>query len=64
MTATTYRSKPLYQARDIDLELMQLRKNLEDAVWEDNEELEKALRRQIDRLDMLKRTGELYDVNF
>jgi hypothetical protein len=64
MTATTSRSNPLYQARDIELELSQLRKKLDDAVWEDNEELEKALRRQIERLEMLKRAGELYDVNF
>ena len=64
MTATTYRSKPLYQARDIELELMQLRKKFDDAVWEENDELESALRRQIDRLEMLKRSGELYDVNF
>lgn len=63
MTATTSPSRPLYQARDIELELSQLRKSLDDAVWENNEELESALRRQIDRLEMLKRAGELYDVD-
>lgn len=64
MTATTSRSNPLYVARDIELELTNLKNKLHDAVWEENEELESALRRQVDRLEMLKRMGELYDVNF
>lgn len=64
MTATTSRSNPLYAARDIELELANLRGRLHDAVWEENEELQGVLQRQIDRLEMQKRMGELYDVNF
>lgn len=64
MMATQSRSKPLYAARDIELELSNLKSRLHDAVWEENEELQGALRRQIERLEMLKNMGELYDVNF
>lgn len=64
MTATQSRSEPAYVAKDIAFELEKLHAKLHDAVWDEDEELQKALRRQIDRLEMLKRMGELYDVNF
>lgn len=64
MMATQSHSKPIYVARDIDLELINLKSKLHDAVWNEDEELQKALRRQIERLEMQKRMGELYDVNF
>lgn len=64
MMATQSHFKPIYVARDIDLELINLKSKLHDAVWNEDEELQKALRRQIERLEMQKRMGELYDVNF
>lgn len=50
--------------RDIERELKYAKSKLNDAIWEENEELQKALKRQILRLEMLRELGERYDVDF
>ena len=52
------------EATDIETELRRAKEKLNDAVWEENEELQKALKRQIIRLEVLKEIGERVDVNY
>jgi hypothetical protein len=51
------------QPRDIERELRKARDKLVDAIWDEDEEMQKALKRQILRLEMLKELGERYDVD-
>ena len=49
--------------REVERELKKARNQLNDAIWEEDEELKKALHRQILRLEILKELGERYDVD-
>lgn len=49
--------------RLIDVELKVARDKLHNAIWGEDEELQAALRRQIERLEFLKAMGERYDVD-
>lgn len=62
--ATQSLSKNPPPVRDIERELKYAKSKLNDAVWEEDEELQKALKRQILRLEMLRELGERYDVDF
>ena len=50
--------------REVERELRKARDQLNDALWDSNEELKEALLRQIKRLELLKEVGEKYDVDF
>lgn len=50
--------------REVERELKKARNQLNDALWDSNEELKEALLRQIKRLELLKEVGERYDVDF
>jgi len=50
--------------RDVERELRHAKEKLNDAIWEEDEELQKALKRQILRLEMLRELGERYDLDF
>ena len=50
--------------REVERELRKARDQLNDALWDSNEELKEALLRQIKRLELLKEVGEKYDVEF
>ena len=50
--------------REVERELRKARDQLNDALWDSNEELKEALLRQIKRLELLKEVGEKYDTDF
>ena len=50
--------------REVERELRKARDQLNDALWNSDEELKEALLRQIKRLELLKEVGEKYDVEF
>ena len=47
---------------EIDTSLRHAKRLLVDAEWNGDEEAEKSLRREIERLEMLKSYGETHDV--
>lgn len=61
MATTSPSSAPA--VRDIERELRYAKSQLHDAFWEENEEMQRALQRQIDRLEMLLSLGERYDID-
>ena len=61
--ATTSLSNATPPVRDIERELKYARSKLNDAIWEENEEVQAALKRQILRLEILRELGERYDVD-
>ena len=54
----------ILKAREIERELRKARDKLQDAIWDENEELKNALHREIKRLESMKAVGELYDVDY
>jgi hypothetical protein len=50
--------------REVERELRKARDQLNDALWNSDEELKEALLRQIKRLELLKEVGEKYDTDF
>ena len=61
--ATTSPSNTQPAVRDIERELKYAKSKLNDAIWEENEEMQAALKRQILRLEILRELGERYDVD-
>ena len=58
-------SLPKYPTvREVERELRKARDQLNDALWNSDDELKEALLRQIKRLELLKEVGEKYDVEF
>jgi hypothetical protein len=49
--------------RSIELELTQLRRALNDALWDQNVILAFAIQSKIERLEMLQSYGETHDVD-
>jgi len=49
--------------RSIELELIQLRSALNDALWDQNVILAFAIQCKIERLEMLQSMGETHDVD-
>jgi len=56
-------SNSIPPVRDIERELRYAKSKLNDAIWEENEEVQAALKRQILRLEILRELGERYDVD-
>ena len=66
----------LLKAREIERELRKARDKLQDAIWDEDEELKNALHREVKRLESMKAAalcelrrsdaavGELYDVDY
>lgn len=63
MTQSPFDLKKYPPVREIERELKKARNQLNDAIWEEDEELKKALHRQILRLELLKELNERYDVD-
>lgn len=61
MTSHSELIKPNYE---IHVELRKAQNKLQDAIWEENEELQQALKRQIQRLQVMKDLGEKYEYRF
>lgn len=61
--ATASLSNSIPPVRDIERELRYAKSKLNDAIWEENEEVQAALKRQILRLEILRELGERYDVD-
>ena len=53
--------KPNYE---IHVELKKAQSKLQDAIWDEDEELQEALKRQIKRLQVMKDLGEKYEYRF
>jgi hypothetical protein len=49
--------------RDIERELKYAKSKLHDAIFDEDEEAQAALKRQILRLEILRELGERYDVD-
>ena len=54
-------AKPVYE---ILAELKKARCKLQDAIWEEDEEAQAALRREIERLEIKISLGETYEYRF
>ena len=54
----------LLKTREIERELRKARDKLQDAIWDEDDELKNALHREIKRLESMKAVGELYDVDY
>lgn len=54
-------AKPVYE---ISSELRKARCKLQDAIWEEDEEAQAALRREIERLEIKISLGETYEYRF
>jgi len=63
VTKFPFKDIKLREPREIERELKIARNKLHDAIWNEDEELKKALHRQILRLEMLRELGERYDVD-
>lgn len=61
MTSHSDLIKPSYE---IHTELKKAQIKLQDAIWEEDEELQEALKRQISRLQVMKDLGEKYEYKF
>ena len=63
--AMTYHSESsvLKHPVEVDRALRYAKEKMHDAIWDEDEETQKALQRQIDRLEILKSVGERYDVD-
>lgn len=61
--SNSFHSVKLKEPREIERELKIARNKLQDAIWDEDEELKKALHRQILRLEMLRELGERYEVD-
>jgi hypothetical protein len=61
--ATQSLSNAIPPVRDIERELRYAKSKLSDTIWEENEEVQAALKRQILRLEILRELGERYDVD-
>lgn len=53
--------KPVYE---IEKEIRNAQSRLQDAVWDEDEELQNALKRQIERLQLKKSLGETHEYLF
>lgn len=49
---------------EIEVEIRRARCRLQDAIWDEDEELQKALRREIERLEMKRSLGETHEYRF
>ena len=49
---------------EIEVEIRRARSKLHDAIWNEDEELQKALRREIERLEMKRALGETHEYRF
>jgi hypothetical protein len=49
---------------EIEVEIRRARAKLQDAIWDENEELQEALRREIDRLELKRSLGETHEYLF
>lgn len=61
MTSHSDLIKPTYE---IHVELKKAQSKLQDAIWEEDEELQEALKRQIARLQVMKDLSEKYEYKF
>ncbi len=49
---------------EIEVEIRRARAKLQDAIWDEDEELQEALRREIKRLELKRSLGETHEYLF
>jgi len=49
---------------EIEVEIRRARAKLQDAIWDEDDELQEALRREIDRLELKRSLGETHEYLF